>query len=436
MSEIEKLIQELCPDGVPFKKLGEIGSFYSGLSGKNKEDFKAGNSKYITYMNVYSNPAVSLDISDFVDVNLNENQNSIQKGDILFTASSETPDECGMSSVVDVDIKENIYLNSFCFGFRLIDISKFNTGFLKHLFRSPKVRKQIARTANGVTRFNVSKKLFAELEIPVPPLAVQNKIVEILDNFTSLTAELEAELEARKRQYEYYRNLLLTFNPVANGAVTGGEQQIGDGFTPPIKSLNIRYLSLGEMGTFIRGKYLQKKDFVDNGYPCIHYGQLYTYYGTSADKTISFVSQEVAEKSSIASKNDLLITLTSENEDDVCKPLAWLGEEDIAVSGHMVIYKHNQNPKYLSYLLQSEQFFIDKRKIAHGTKVIEVKPDNLAKIVVPIPPLDEQERIVAILDSFETLVNDLTAGLPAEIESRRKQYEYYRNKLLTFKKIA
>ena len=190
------------------------------------------------------------------------------------------------------------------------------------------------------------------------------------------------------------------------------------------------------MGTFIRGKYLQKRDFVNSGYPCIHYGQLYTYYGTSADKTISFVSQEVAEKSSIASKNDLLITLTSENEDDVCKPLAWLGEEDIAVSGHMVIYKHNQNPKYLSYPLQSEQFFIDKRKIAHGTKVIEVKPDNLAKIVVPIPPLDEQERIVAILDSFETLVNDLTAGLPAEIEARRKQYEYYRNKLLTFKKIA
>ena len=102
----------------------------------------------------------------------------------------------------------------------------------------------------------------SNFEIPVPPLEVQQKIVEILDNFTSLTAELEAELEARKRQYEYYRNLLLTFNPVANGAVTGGEQQIGDGFTPPIKSLNIRYLSLGEMGTFIRGKYLQKRDFI------------------------------------------------------------------------------------------------------------------------------------------------------------------------------
>ena len=234
MSEIDKIIQDLCPKGVPFKKLGEIGTFFSGLSGKSKNDFKEGNAKFVSYMNVYSNPAISLDINDYVKVLPNEKQNKLIKGDVLFTASSETPDECGMSCVVNKDIEEDIYLNSFCFGLRLTEVSQFDLGYLKHLFRSPKIRNHISKTANGVTRFNISKKLFANIEIPVPPLEVQQKIVEILDNFTSLTAELEAELEARKRQYEYYRNLLLTFNPVANGAVTGGEQQIGDGFTPPL----------------------------------------------------------------------------------------------------------------------------------------------------------------------------------------------------------
>ena len=409
MSEIEKLIQELCPEGVPFKKLNDMCHINRGVRVVRSELAESG--KYEVFQN-------SLTPLGYYD-------KSNSPSNTTFVISAGAAGQIGFS-------KKPFWAADDCLLIRTSDFIENKYVYYCLLNKQQNIISQVRKAS--VPR--LSRKVIEQFEIPVPPLEVQQRIVEILDNFTSLTAELEAELEARKRQYEYYRNLLLTFNPVANGAVTGGEQQIGDGFTPPIKSLNIRYLSLGEMGTFIRGKYLQKRDFVDSGYPCIHYGQLYTYYGTSADKTISFVSQEVAEKSSIASKNDLLITLTSENEDDVCKPLAWLGEEDIAVSGHMVIYKHNQNPKYLSYLLQSEQFFIDKRKIAHGTKVIEVKPDNLAKIVVPIPPLDEQERIVAILDSFETLVNDLTAGLPAEIEARRKQYEYYRNKLLTFKKIA
>ena len=430
MSEIEKLIQELCPEGVPFKKLGEIGSFIRG-NGLQKKDFTNSGFPCIHYgqIHTYYNLAATKTIS-FTSEELGKKLKHAQKGDLIIATTSEDVDGC-CKAIVWLGDKE-VAISGDAYIYR----HNQNPKFISYIFQTERFLKYKRTVATGTKVVRVSGNSMSNFEIPVPPLEVQQKIVEILDNFTSLTAELEAELEARKRQYEYYRNLLLTFNPVANGAVTGGEQQIGDGFTPPIKSLNIKYLSLGKMGKFIRGKYLQKRDFVNSGYPCIHYGQLYTYYGTSADKTISFVSQEVAEKSSIASKNDLLITLTSENEDDVCKPLAWLGEEDIAVSGHMVIYKHNQNPKYLSYLLQSEQFFIDKRKIAHGTKVIEVKPDNLAKIVVPIPPLDEQERIVAILDSFETLVNDLTAGLPAEIEARRKQYEYYRNKLLTFKKIA
>ena len=177
MSELKRLMDTLCPDGVEYKKLGEIGTFYGGLSGKAKEDFKEGNVKYITYMNVYSNLAVDMDIKDFVKVSEGEKQNAVQKGDVFFTGSSETPDECGISSVLLEEPQELIYLNSFCFGFRFYDKDLILPGFAKYLFRSEQMRKQIIRTASGVTRFNVSKKKMENVRIPVPPLAVQSEIV-------------------------------------------------------------------------------------------------------------------------------------------------------------------------------------------------------------------------------------------------------------------
>ena len=196
-------------------KLGEVGKFYGGLSGKSKKDFVDGNAKFITYMNVYSNPSLHVDVEDKVFIKEGERQNTIQYGDILFTGSSETLDECGMSSVLTTYVEENLYLNSFCFGFRFDDLTDKNPYFLKHLFRSASIRKAIAKTANGVTRFNVSKKLFAELVIPIPSMEEQSRIVSILDRFETLTTDLQsglpAEIEARRQQYEHYRNKLLTF---------------------------------------------------------------------------------------------------------------------------------------------------------------------------------------------------------------------------------
>ncbi|MDK2901846.1 MAG: type restriction enzyme subunit [Thermosediminibacterales bacterium] len=213
--EVE-LIAELCPDGVPYKRLGELGYFYGGLSGKSKEDFTNGNAKFITYMNVFTNLAIDTDISDLVRIGENEKQNTVQYGDILFTGSSETLDECGMSSVLTEVSDEKFYLNSFCFGFRLKDNNLLLPDFSKYLFRSQNIRKQIKRTANGVTRFNVSKKKMEQVVIPLPPLPVQQEIVRILDNFTELIAELTAELTARQKQYEYYRDKLLSFKEVSS----------------------------------------------------------------------------------------------------------------------------------------------------------------------------------------------------------------------------
>jgi type I restriction enzyme S subunit len=213
--KLGKLIAEFCPEGVEYKRLGEIGYFYGGLSGKSKYDFANGNAKFITYMNVYSNLAVDTEISEMVKIGENEKQNTVKHGDILFTGSSETLDECGISSVLTKETNEKLYLNSFCFGFRLIDKDLLLPDFSKYLFRSKEIRKQIKRTASGVTRFNVSKKKMEQVVIPVPPLPIQQEIVRILDNFTELTAELTTklttELEARQKQYEYYRDKLLSF---------------------------------------------------------------------------------------------------------------------------------------------------------------------------------------------------------------------------------
>jgi type I restriction enzyme S subunit len=211
---IDKMLAEMYSEGVQKKTLIEIGVILGGMSGKSKDDFTNGNSKYITYMNVYKNPQTILEVNDFVMIRENEKQHQIQKGDVLFTGSSETPDECGISSVVCDTVIEPIYLNSFCFIYRPKK-ELFNPHFLKHLFRSFELRKQIGNTANGVTRYNVSKKLFYKVEIPIPPLEIQDEIVKILDTFseyvTSISQGLPAEIAARRKQYEYYRNKLLTF---------------------------------------------------------------------------------------------------------------------------------------------------------------------------------------------------------------------------------
>lgn len=128
-------------------------------------------------------------------------------------------------------------------------------------------------------------------------------------------------------------------------------------------------------------------------------------------------------------KGDLIVAVTSENIDDVCKCIAWLGEDYIVTGGHTAIIRHSQNAKYLSYWFQTEDFAHQKRKIAHGTKVIEVTPSHLRDIVIPLPPIEVQDEIVNILDSFTVL----TAELTAELTARKQQYEFYRDKLLSFK---
>jgi hypothetical protein len=195
--------------------MGDIAEIYGGLTGKSKVDFGIGDAYFIPYKNIFNHSAVKLDKLEKVSVDTGEIQHNVKYGDVLFTGSSETPEEVGMSSSVTTEPQSNVYLNSFCFGVRFKEGIELMPEFSKFLFRSPVMRHQIYKTANGVTRFNISKERFKKILIPIPPLFEQQRIISILDKFDTLTNSiskgLPKEIELRRKQYEYYRNQLLSF---------------------------------------------------------------------------------------------------------------------------------------------------------------------------------------------------------------------------------
>ena len=163
-------------------------------------------------------------------------------------------------------------------------------------------------------------------------------------------------------------------------------------------------VKLGEVGTFTRGGGFLKRDYVEDGYPCMHYGQIHMKLGVATTEHLSMIPHSLAIKSKIATKGDVIIAITSEDVEGSCKSTAWMGEYDIAIGAHTAIFKHNQNSLFLSYYFQSPQFNTLKRKYTRGFKVVEIKPSDIEKIEIPLPPLEEQHRIVSILDaSFEKI---------------------------------
>ena len=163
------------------RKLGEVGKTYTGLSGKTKEDFGHGNGKFVTYMNVFSNPVGSSDMTEAVEID--ESQNKVHFGDVLFTTSSETPEEVGMSSVW-LENTENTYLNSFCFGYR--PTIKFDPYYIAYMLRSSAIRKKIIFLAQGISRYNISKNKMMDIEMPIPPTKEQQLIGEYFRNLDTL----------------------------------------------------------------------------------------------------------------------------------------------------------------------------------------------------------------------------------------------------------
>ena len=383
MSKLERLIQQYCPDGVEWKKIEELCKTKTPPCKLKTNEYQ----EYGVYPIIDQGQKPIAGYTDNEDALVDDGE-YILYGDhtciVKYHNGCFAQGADGLKILISPNNNSKYVYYAFC-AYNLL-----STEYKRHWTQAK------------------------EIEIPVPPLPVQEEIVRILDAFTELQAELQAELQKRQQQYNFYRDNLLT------------------NFT---EEQNVKEYSLGELGTFTRGNGLQKKDFTKEGVGCIHYGQIYTRFGAFADKTLTYVNKELASRLLQVEKGNLVIACTSENVEDICKSVAWLGEENICTGGHACVFKHNQNPKYISYFFQTEYFFNQKKKYTYGTKVKDIKPDSIAKIKISLPSLKEQERIVSILDNLYTLTNDLTSGLPAEMEKRRQQYEYYRDRLLTFKRL-
>ena len=273
--------------------------------------------------------------------------------------------------------------------------------------------------AGGVP--SLTQSILNKIILPVPPLEVQNEIVRILDHFTDLAAEmqaeLQAELQARKEQYEYYRNQLLTFNKIG-----GGTQ-------------NVTWMKMSEIGTFIRGKRFVRTDIVNDGIPCIHYGDIYTYYGLYATKSKGSLRSELASSMRYAQKNDVVIVAAGENKEDIGIGLAWLGEKPAAVHDACFIFRSDLYPQYISHYLRSNYYHKQIIKYVSEGKICSISAKGLGNAIIPIPSYEEQVRIATLLNNFDALVSDLSQDLPAEIAAVQEQYEYYRNKILSFPRI-
>ena len=256
----------------------------------------------------------------------------------------------------------------------------------------------------GHQRHWISK--YSQFEIPIPSLSEQQRIVEQLDTFTSSIENLKEQIAQRRKQYEYYRDQLLDLE---------GKE-------------GVEMKTLGEIGEFIRGNGIQKNDFVEEGFGCIHYGQIHARYGFSAEETISKIEESLYKKCKKAQKGDVVLATTSEDVEGVAKPFVWLGDEEVAVSGDAFIFHHNQNGKFMGHQFLTHKFMQFKVKYATGAKVVRISGENMAKYEVALPSLSEQQRIVSILDTFEVSINNMEQQLAL----REKQYECYRKKLLTF----
>jgi len=425
--DVTKKIPDIDCSNVKYVKLGDISKIVRGASPRPIKNFITTSSTGLNWIKIGDVNVNSKYITKTKEKITQEGATKsryVRKGDFILSNSMSF----GRPYILEID---------GCIHDGWLSISEFEkyvtADYLYYYLISNKLQKEMKQRASfGGAVQNLNADIVRDLDIAVPPFSVQENIVKILDRFDKLNNDmsegLPAEIEARKKQYEYYRDTLLSFDDKACSHIVKVERE-----RELTRSKAIKWLKLGEIASIIRGGNFQKKDFVEQGKPCIHYGQIYTRLGTTTSKSITYLNDDVYSKSKKAMPNDIVMAVTSENIEDVCKSTVWLGNEDLAVSGHTAIIHPSINSKYLAYYFQTTMFFKQKRKLAHGTKVIEVTPDKLNDIIIPVPPLEEQERIVSILDRFDKLCNDISEGLPAEIEARQKQYEYYRDKLLTFK---
>ncbi|WP_337947482.1 restriction endonuclease subunit S [Phascolarctobacterium succinatutens] len=398
MSNLEELIEKLCPDGVEYVKLNTICSIYDGTH--STPNYTDAGVKFASVENINA----PYDTKKFIALeDYQKYKIKPQVDDVLMTRIGSI----GVCYVIEDNQPLAYYVS---LALLRPSSKKINSKYLKYVIESVHGKKELRkRTLVNAVPIKINKDDIGKIKLPVPPLEVQREIVRILDNFTFLTAELAAELAARQKQYEYYRDSLLTFKP--------NESTILNERTNELElSGAIRWMKLGDIADIGTG----------NGN---------TNEGLDTGKYPFFVrSQDIKYKNEYDFDETAIIT----SGDGV-----GVGKIFHFVSGKYALHQRayrvhitsdNVLPKYFFYYFKNS-FLTYISKASFHSSVTSIRRPMMINFPVPVPTLEVQQRIVDILDRFETLCNDISSGLPAEIEARQKQYEYYRDKLLTFKEL-
>ena len=366
---------------------------------------------YVTVKEITTNKVVFSDSTDRITENAKQIINirsKLSKGDILFSGIGTI----GKVAYVDIptsnwDCSESVFL---------IKPNELETKgkYLAYILSSDIAKNQYERGAAGAIMKGVRKVTLESLLIPIPSLSEQTRIVGILDTFTSAIDNLKEQIAQRRKQYEYYRDQLFYASK--------------EDLLEASKRGETIVKSLDDLGTFIRGRRFVRTDIVSEGVPCIHYGDMYTYYGVSAEETPTHLTIELSSKLRFANYGDVVIVAAGENDLDIGVGVAWLGKEPVVVHDACFIYEHKMNPKYLSHFIRSRNYHQQIRMGVVDGKICSISAKELGRALIAVPPLSEQQRIVSILDTFEASIQNLEA----QLKEREKQYEYYRNKLLTF----
>lgn len=426
MSKLQELINKLCPNGVEFKPLGEVFEMRNGYTpSKNNPDFwEGGTIPWFRMDDIRENGRILSDSIQHITP-------SAIKGKGLFEANSfilATTATIGEHALIIADSLANQQFTNL-----KVRKSLSNLLVTKFIYYYMFIVDDFCKRNTNVSGFaSVDMDKLKKMPFPVPPIEVQEEIVRILDSFSDYAAELQAELQARKQQYEYYRNLLLTFNPSAYGCGTDDEQK--DGVTTWAgHNYKIEWKKLGEICNRICSggtPTTSNKSFYNGSIPWLRTQEV--NWSDVYDTEIK-ISEEAVKKSSakLIPSNCVIIAMYGATAAKVCINRIPLTTNQACCN--LEINPQLASYKYVYYWLCNSY---EKLKSMGEGSQNNINGMKIKQYPIPIPPLELQEKIVAILDRFETLVNDLTNGLPAEIAAVKDQYEYYRNKLLTFKKLS
>ena len=395
MSRLDELINKLCPNGVEFKCLGDIGQVKMCKRILKSQTNTNGGIPFYK-IGTFGGEANAF-ISEELFQEYREKYSYPKVGEILISAAGTI----GRTVVYD---GEPAYYQDSNIVWLAHDESNILNTFLRYCYELKPWNISSGGTIARLYNDNILKA-----KVPIPPLEVQREIVHILDSFTLLTAELTAELTARKKQYEFYRDELLSVKQ------------------------NIPIVKLGDIATeFYRGSGIKRDEVTDTGIPCVRYGEIYTTYNTWFDKCVSYTKLDFVKSPKYFENGDILFAITGESVEDIAKSVAYIGHEKCLAGGDIVVMKHKQNPRYLAHVLATTEARMQKSKGKVKSKVVHSNVPSIKEIQIPLPSLDVQEKYANVLDNFEAICTNLNIGLPAEIEARQKQYEYYRDLLLTF----